>query len=72
MIANPTYEAGLKADAFIKSTINPGNPGGYLANSKNGRPVVYPDWLNDKCVTFWTEQVSQYQVNVPFDGLWTT
>ena len=69
---NPTYMAGANADAFIKSTLNAGNPGSYLVNQRNGKNVVYPDWMNDKCVDFWTTQVSQYQQNVPFDGLWTT
>lgn len=69
---NPTYQAGAAANAFIKSTINGGNPGSYLVNKRNGNNVVYPDWMNDKCVNFWSSQVSQYQQQVPFDGLWTT
>ena len=69
---NPTYQAGANANAFIKSTINGGNPGSYLVNKRNGNNVVYPDWMNDKCVDFWSAQVSQYQQQVPFDGLWTT
>jgi alpha-glucosidase (family GH31 glycosyl hydrolase) len=70
--ANPTYLAGKTVDGFIKSTLNPKNPDGYIVNGKNGYPVVYPDWLNDQCINFWSAQVAQYQVNVPFDGLWTT
>lgn len=48
------------------------NPGGYLVNMKNNKPVVYLDWLNDQCKDFWTQQVQEYQKNVPFDGVWTT
>jgi len=69
---NPTYQAGASADAFIKSTIYSNNPGSYLVNQRNGKNVVYPDWMNDKCMNFWSAQVSQYQQSVPFDGLWTT
>jgi alpha-glucosidase (family GH31 glycosyl hydrolase) len=69
---NPTYQAGASANAFIKSTMFGGNPGSYLVNQRNGKNVVYPDWMNDKCINFWSTQVNQYQQQVPFDGLWTT
>jgi alpha-glucosidase (family GH31 glycosyl hydrolase) len=49
-----------------------GNPGSYLVNQRNGKNVVYPDWMNDQCINFWSTQVNQYQQQVPFDGLWTT
>jgi hypothetical protein len=44
---NPAFLAGTRVDAFIKTTLHTGNPGGYIVNVKNSNPVVYPDWLND-------------------------
>ena len=69
---NPAYTAGDKVQGFVKSSINADNIGGYLVNSKQSKNVVYVDWLNSDASKFWTTQVSQYQKNVPFDGLWTT
>jgi transcription elongation GreA/GreB family factor len=52
--SNPAYAAGKKADAFVKTTINQ-NTDGYLVNSKQGKNVVYPDWLNGQASDFWTQ-----------------
>lgn len=69
---NAVYKSGKNVDGFIKSNINQGNPDGYLVNQKQGKNVVYVDWLNPKAQTFWSNQVQGYQQNVNFDGLWTT
>ena len=69
---NPTYTKGDKVSAFIKSTYIVTNPGDYLVNVKENKPVVYLDWLNQQCMAFWVTQVQGYQTNVPFDGVWTT
>jgi len=57
--SNPVYAAGKKVDAFVKTTISQ-NPDGYLINSKQGKTVVYPDWLNSQASDFWTQQVVGY------------
>ena len=69
---NPAYLAGKNIDGFIKSQVNPSNPDGYLVNSKSNKNVVFVDWLNSKCLSFWSVQVGTYYTNVKFDGLWTT
>ena len=70
---NPVYTNGKALGGiFIKSSIHSNNPDGFLVNAKNGKNVVYLDWMNNQCPNFWSNQVSQYAKNVPFDGLWTT
>jgi len=71
---NPTYAAGnaTHGGAFIKSFLDSKNPDGYLVNRKNGKNVVYIDWMNDRCGDFWASSIVQYSLNVPYDGLWTT
>jgi len=69
---NPTYNAGKASNSFIKSSINTGNPDGYLVNQKQGKDVVYVDWLNKQASTFWTDQVNMYATKYALDGLWTT
>ena len=46
-VANKAYVQINKAQGFIQSTINKENPDGYLVNTKQGKNVVYYDWLND-------------------------
>ena len=69
---NPAYQNGKNSGVFIKSTVHPENTDGYLINSKMGKKVVYVDWLNSKCLPFWSAQISNYGTEVEFDGLWTT
>lgn len=46
---NQAYTTGQASDVFIKSFLSPSNPDGYLVNFKNGKNVVYLDWINKKC-----------------------
>lgn len=52
---NPVYTAGKAINGFIKSTIDAGQPDGYLVNSKQGKQCVYVDWLNPGAQPFWTQ-----------------
>ena len=58
---NPVYTNGKALGGiFIKSSIHSNNPDGFLVNAKNGKNVVYLDWMNSQCPNFWSERVFKY------------
>lgn len=57
---NTVYVNGKSAGAFIKTTVSMSNPDGYLINSKQGKQVVYLDWLSAQCPDFWSMTVKNY------------
>lgn len=60
-----TYKRGLEQDIYLKN--DNGEP--YLGQVWPG-PVVYPDFLNPKTTTWWTNEVQLFHNQLPFDGMW--
>ncbi|KAH9288316.1 hypothetical protein KI387_032433 [Taxus chinensis] len=59
-----TFQRGIQEDIFVKKGGAP-----YLAQIWPG-PVYFPDFLNPKTLSFWTNEISEFHNMVPFDGLW--
>lgn len=60
-----TYLRGVQADAFIKTT-----SGAYYLGEVWPGPVYFPDFLNPKVTTYWTDEIAEFRKTIPFDGLW--
>lgn len=60
-----SYVRGLEADIFIKDV----NGDNYLGQVWPG-PVHFPDFLEPSTASYWTQEISEFHKQVPFDGLW--
>ncbi|KAM5567709.1 alpha-xylosidase 1 [Rosa sericea] len=58
------YQRGLANDVFIKYDNEP-----YLAQVWPGA-VNFPDFLNPKTVSWWSDEIKRFHELVPVDGLW--
>ncbi|KAJ5107638.1 alpha-glucosidase precursor [Penicillium angulare] len=63
--AYPVFERGNDTGSFLK------NPDGslYIGDVWPGF-TVFPDWLSDGAVPWWTDEMVRYHNITPFDGAW--
>ncbi|XP_020898902.1 lysosomal alpha-glucosidase [Exaiptasia diaphana] len=59
------YSDGLSMDVFVKTT--EGQP---LVGQVWPGNTVFPDFFSKNAQQYWTEQLSAFHDEVPFDGLW--
>ncbi|CAL0312980.1 unnamed protein product [Lupinus luteus] len=58
------YQRGKSADVFIKFEGEP-----FMAQVWPGA-VYFPDYLNPKTVSWWSDEIHRFHELVPIDGLW--
>jgi alpha-glucosidase len=72
-IPNPDNET----DAY--PTYNRGNDSGVFLNNPDGSQyiglvwpgyTVFPDWQAGKAVSWWSDEMSRWHNDIPFDGIW--
>jgi len=63
--AYPTYDRGNQNGVFLK------NPDGsqYIGDVWPGF-TVFPDWHATEAVPWWTNEMSMWHDNIPWDGIW--
>jgi alpha-glucosidase len=63
--AYPTYNRGNSSGVFLR------NPDGsqYIGAVWPGY-TVFPDWHSDQAVPWWTDEMSRWHNDIPFDGIW--
>lgn len=65
--AYATYERGAAMNAFIRN----GNDSFYFGSNWPGFSV-WPDFLVPQGQEFWTDELTRWYKDVPFDGIWVS